>query len=105
MKYSGYIDGLLAEAAFAKKTGDDSWLRSMQASEDDPIKIKLLDEVCKEEFMDSVKRTSEWFREQKNRLECIALDQQEEDETDRAIERYKQQQEEKKKIYQSAYAE
>ena len=97
MKYSGYIDGLLAEAAFAKKTGDDSWLRSMQASEDDPIKIKLLDEVCKEEFMDSVKRTSEWFREQKNRLECIALDQQEEDETDRAIERYKQQQEEKKK--------
>lgn len=97
MKYSGYIDGLLAEAAFAKKTGDDSWLRRMQASEDDPIKIQLLGEVCKEGFIDSVKRTSEWFREQKNRLECIALDQHEEDETDRVIEQYKQQQEEKKK--------
>ena len=95
MKYSGYIDGLLAEAAFAKKTGDDSWLRSMQASEDDPIKIKLLDEVCTEEFMDSVQRPSEWFREQKNRLECIALDQQEEDETDRALYRYKQKKQKK----------
>ena len=38
MKYSGYIDGLLAEAAFAKKTGDASWLLNMMSQEEDPIK-------------------------------------------------------------------
>ena len=26
MKYSGFIDSILAEAAFAKKTNDASWL-------------------------------------------------------------------------------
>ena len=46
MKYSGYIDGLLAEAAFAKKTGDASWLLNMMSQEEDPIKMALLREAA-----------------------------------------------------------
>lgn len=85
MKYSGYIDGLLAEAAFAKKTGDVSWLQKMMEQEEDPIKRILLSEVCSDGFINGVKRNSQWLNEQKNRLESIALDELEEESTDRII--------------------
>ena len=73
MKYSGYIDGLLAEALFAKKTGDFDWLAQMLSKERDPIKRILLEEVCKESFMEQVRREGGWIKEQKIRLESIAL--------------------------------
>ena len=73
MKYSGYIDGLLAEALFAKKTGDFNWLAQMLSKERDPIKRILLEEVCKESFMEHVRREGGWIKEQKIRLESIAL--------------------------------
>lgn len=85
MKYSGYIDGLLAEAAFAKKTGDVSWLQKMMEQEEDPIKRILLSEVCSDGFINGVKRNSQWLKDQKNRLEAIALDELEEESTERII--------------------
>lgn len=85
MKYSGYIDGLLAEAAFAKKTGDVSWLQKMMEQEEDPIKRILLSEVCSDGFINGVKRNSQWLKDQKTRLEAIALDELEEETTDRII--------------------
>ena len=85
MKYSGYIDGLLAEAAFAKKTGDVSWLQKMMEQEEDPIKRILLSEVCSDGFINGVKRNSQWLKDQKNRLEAIALFELEEETTDRII--------------------
>ena len=85
MKYSGYIDGLLAEAAFAKKTGDASWLLNMMSQEEDPIKMALLREVCSDEFISGVKRNSQWLQKEKNRLESLALEEIEEEQTDRII--------------------
>ena len=85
MKYSGYIDGLLAEAAFAKKTGDASWLLNMMSQEEDPIKMALLREVCSDEFISGVKRNSQWLQKEKNRLESLALEKIEEEQTDRII--------------------
>ena len=85
MKYSGYIDGLLAEAAFAKKTGDASWLLNMMSQEEDPIKMALLREVCSDEFISGVKRNSQWLQKEKNRLESLALEEIEEEQTNRII--------------------
>ena len=85
MKYSGYIDGLLAEAAFAKKTGDASWLLNMMSQEEDPIKMALLREVCSDEFISGVKRNSQWLQREKNRLESLALEEIEEEQTNRII--------------------
>ena len=85
MKYSGYIDGLLAEAAFAKKTGDASWLLNMMSQEEDPIKMALLREVCSDEFISGVKRNSQWLQKEKNRLESLAVEEIEEEQTDRII--------------------
>ena len=72
MKYTGFIDGLLAEAAFAKLTGDISWLDNMLSNEEDPIKRMLLQEVCTEEFLEGVRRDTSWIRKEKTRLESMA---------------------------------
>ena len=65
MKYSGFIDSILAEAAFAKKTNDASWLIGRLQTETDPIKRKLLSVVCNAEFIKSVRRDAGWLRKQK----------------------------------------
>ena len=56
MKYSGFIDSILAEAAFAKKTNDASWLIKRLQEETDPIKRKLLSVVSNADFIKGVKR-------------------------------------------------
>ena len=96
MKYSGYIDGLLAEAAFAKKTGDASWLLNMMSQEEDPIKMALLREVCSDEFISGVKRNSQWLQKEKNRLESLALEKIEEEQTDRIIKQMERRSEERR---------
>ena len=80
MKYSGFIDEILAEAAFANKTGDTSVLERMMHDEEDLIKRNLLHIVCTPRFIESVKRNSEWFNMQKNYLETLALEHVEDDE-------------------------
>ena len=72
MKYSGFIDSILAEAAFAKKANDASWLIGRLQTETDPIKRKLLSVVCNADFIKGVKRDAEWLREQKGKLEDLA---------------------------------
>ena len=72
MKYSGFIDSILAEAAFAKKTNDASWLIKRLQEETDPIKRKLLSVVSNADFIKGVKRDAEWLREQKGKLEDLA---------------------------------
>ena len=79
MRYSGYIDNLLADAAYARKTGDASWLTRRLDYEEDPIKRMLLRLVCTPAFIESVKREGGWLRETKQRLEEIALDAMESD--------------------------
>ena len=74
MKYSGFIDSILAEAAFAKKTNDASWLIGRLQAETDPIKRKLLSVVCNADFIKGMKREAGWLREQKGKLEDIAAD-------------------------------
>lgn len=74
MKYSGYIDGLLTEAVFAKKTGDASWLRQMLDYETEPVKRMLLEAVCNEQFLSEVQRNTAWINEQKTRLEYMAIE-------------------------------
>ena len=86
MKYSGFIDGLLAEAAFAKLTGDVSWLENMVSNEEDPIKRMLLQEVCAENFLDCVRRDTSWIREEKLRLESMALAVIQEEEIEEMLE-------------------
>lgn len=85
MKYSGFIDGLLAEAAFARKTGDVSWLEKMKDTEKDPIKRLLLNEVCRDGFIDGVRRNAQWLQMQKTRLESLALEEIKEQEADTII--------------------
>ena len=72
MRYSGFIDNVLAEAAYAKKSGDASWLMNRLYVEDDPIKRKILQVVCNKDFIESVRRDLEWMREQKGLLEDLA---------------------------------
>ena len=72
MKYSGFIDSILAEAAFAKKTNDASWLIGRLQTETDPIKRKLLSVVCNADFIKSVRRDAGWLRKQKGELEDLA---------------------------------
>ena len=72
MKYSGFIDSILAEAAFAKKTNDASWLIKRLQEETDPIKRKLLSVVCNADFIKSVRRDAGWLRKQKGELEDLA---------------------------------
>ena len=72
MRYSGFIDNVLAEAAYAKKSGDASWLMNRLYVEDDPIKRKILQVVCNKDFIESVRRDMEWMREQKGLLEDLA---------------------------------
>ena len=79
MRYSGYIDNLLADAAYAKKTGDASWLTRRLDYEEDPIKRMFLRLVCTPAFIESVRREGGWLRETKRRLEEIALDAMESD--------------------------
>ena len=79
MRYSGYIDNLLADAAYAKKTGDASWLTKRLDYEEDPIKRMFLRLVCTPAFIESVRREGGWLRETKRRLEEIALDAMESD--------------------------
>ena len=86
MKYTGFIDGLLAEAAFAKLTGDISWLDNMLSNEEDPIKRMLLQEVCTEEFLERVKRDSSWIRKEKTRLESMVLSVIQDDEVEKMLE-------------------
>lgn len=74
MKYSGYIDGLLTEAVFVKKTGDASWLRQMLDYETEPVKRMLLEAVCNEQFLSEVQRNTAWINEQKTRLEYMAIE-------------------------------
>lgn len=74
MKYSGFIDSILAEAAFAKKTNDASWLIGRLQAETDPIKRKLLSVVCNADFIKGMKREAGWLRERKGKLEDIAAD-------------------------------
>lgn len=74
MRYSGYIDNLLADAAFAKKTGDASWLQDRLSDEEDPIKRMLLNVVCNPAFIQSVKREGTWLRKTKTYLENLALE-------------------------------
>ena len=72
MRYSGFIDNVLAEAAYAKKSGDASWLMNRLHVEDDPVKRKILQVVCNKDFIESVRRDLEWMREQKGLLEDLA---------------------------------
>ena len=72
MKYSGFIDSILAEAAFAKKTNDASWLIGRLQTETDPIRRKLLSVVCNADFIKSVRRDAGWLRKQKGELEDLA---------------------------------
>ena len=72
MKYSGFIDNILAEAAFAKKTNDASWLTGRLQAETDPIKRKLLAVVCNAEFIKGMRREAGWLREKKGELEDLA---------------------------------
>lgn len=72
MRYSGFIDNVLAEAAYAKKSGDASWLMNRLYVEDDPVKRKILQVVCNKDFIESVRRDIEWMREQKGLLEDLA---------------------------------
>lgn len=74
MRYSGYIDNLLADAAFAKKTNDASWLQDRLSYEEDPIKRMLLNVVCNPAFIQSVKREGTWLRKTKTYLENLALE-------------------------------
>ena len=74
MRYSGYIDNLLADAAFAKKTNDASWLQDRLSYEEDPIKRMLLNVVCNPVFIQSVKREGTWLRKTKTYLENLALE-------------------------------
>lgn len=74
MRYSGYIDNLLADAAFAKKTNDASWLQDRLSYEEDPIKRTLLNVVCNPVFIQSVKREGTWLRKIKTYLENLALE-------------------------------
>ena len=59
MRYSGFIDNVLAEAAYAKKSGDASWLMNRLYVEDDPVKRKILQVVCNKDFIESVRRDIE----------------------------------------------
>ena len=86
MKYTGFIDGLLAEAAFAKLTGDISWLDNMLSNEEDPIKRMLLQEVCTEEFLEGVRRDTSWIRKEKTRLESMALSVIQDEEVEKMLE-------------------
>ena len=72
MKYSGFIDSILAEAAFAKKTNDASWLIKRLQEETDPIKRKLLSVVCNADFIKGVRRDAGWLRKQTGELEDLA---------------------------------
>lgn len=74
MRYSGYVDNLLADAAFAKKTNDASWLQDRLSYEEDPIKRMLLNVVCNPVFIQSVKREGTWLRKTKTYLENLALE-------------------------------
>ena len=74
MRYSGYIDNLLADAAFAKKTNDASWLLDRLSYEEDPIKRMLLNVVCNPVFIQSVKREGTWLRKTKTYLENLSLE-------------------------------
>lgn len=72
MKYSGFIDSILADAAFAKKTSDARLLIGRLQTETDPIKRKLLSVVCSADFIKNMKREAGWLREQKGKLEDLA---------------------------------
>ena len=52
MKYSRYIDGLLAEALYVKDSGDTSvWLRFMENAIKDPVKKELFLKASDQEFI------------------------------------------------------
>ena len=81
MRYSAFIDNVLAEAAFAKKTGDASWLMNRLYVEEDPIKRKILHIVCNKDFIDNVRRDLEWMRKQKALFEDLAEGIEDDDDT------------------------
>lgn len=58
----------------------------MLDEEDEPVKRTLLETVCCGKFLGGVCRNSDWFKEQKNRLELIALGEPYEDEREEAME-------------------
>ena len=75
MKYSRFIDGLLAEALYVKDSGDISvWLRFMENAINDPVKKELFLKASDQEFISELKKDRRVLQTAHTRLESLAIE-------------------------------
>lgn len=75
MKYSRYIDGLIAEAFYVKDTGDTSvWLRFEENAMKDPVKKELFLKASDREFISRLKKDRRALQTARSYLESLAIE-------------------------------